>query len=48
MVNYLYEPQRVELNHERYVETGEVATARNLVAEARRITSFWQQAVRSK
>jgi malonyl-CoA decarboxylase len=37
MVNYLYEPQTVELNHERYVDTGEVAMARGLAAESRRL-----------
>jgi malonyl-CoA decarboxylase len=44
MVNYLYEPQTVELNHERYVETGEVAMARGLLAESRRLVGIRQQA----
>jgi malonyl-CoA decarboxylase len=44
MVNYLYEPQSVELNHERYVESGEVALARGLAAESRRLPGAWQQA----
>jgi malonyl-CoA decarboxylase len=44
MVNYLYEPHSVELNHERYVETGEVALARGLAAEGRRLPGAWQQA----
>jgi hypothetical protein len=42
-VNYLYEPERLELNHERYVETGEVATARALVGDSRRVATAWQQ-----
>ena len=44
MVNYLYEPDELELNHERYVETGEVALARGLTGEARRVHGAWQQA----
>jgi malonyl-CoA decarboxylase len=44
MVNYLYEPQTVELNHERYVDTGEVAMARGLMAESRRLVGSRQQA----
>jgi malonyl-CoA decarboxylase len=43
MVNYLYEPERLELNHERYVETGEVATARALVGDSRRVATAWHQ-----
>jgi malonyl-CoA decarboxylase len=43
MVNYLYEPERLELNHERYVETGEVAMARALVSDSRRVAAAWQQ-----
>jgi hypothetical protein len=43
MVNYLYEPERLELNHERYVETGEVAMARALVSDSRRVAGAWQQ-----
>ena len=35
MVNYLYEPDRLEVNHERYVERGEVATSRGLAVRAR-------------
>ena len=44
MVNYLYEPQSVELNHERYVEGGEVAMARGLTTESRRLAGPRQQA----
>jgi malonyl-CoA decarboxylase len=44
MVNYLYEPQTVELNHERYVESGEVAMARGLLAESRRLVGARLQA----
>jgi malonyl-CoA decarboxylase len=42
MVNYLYDPNRVEFNHERYVETGEVSLARGLAGEARRLRTAWQ------
>lgn len=35
MVNYLYEPDRLELNHERYVERGEINLSRELAARAR-------------
>jgi malonyl-CoA decarboxylase len=35
MVNYLYEPDRLELNHERYVERGDVSLARELAGKAR-------------
>jgi malonyl-CoA decarboxylase len=44
MVNYLYEPQTVELNHERYIESGEVAMSRGLMAESRRLVGSRQQA----
>ncbi|MBJ7612585.1 MAG: malonyl-CoA decarboxylase family protein [Candidatus Dormibacteraeota bacterium] len=44
MVNYLYEPQTVELNHERYVESGEVPMSRGLLAESRRLVGARQQA----
>ena len=39
-----YEPQSVELNHERYVEGGEVAMARGLTTESRRLAGPRQQA----
>jgi malonyl-CoA decarboxylase len=35
MVNYLYEPDRLELNHERYVERGEISLSRDLAGKAR-------------
>jgi malonyl-CoA decarboxylase len=35
MINYLYEPDRLELNHERYVERGEVSLSRDLAGRAR-------------
>jgi len=41
MVNYVYEPQRLEINHERYVRTGHVATAPSLSGEVRAIDSAW-------
>jgi malonyl-CoA decarboxylase len=42
MVNYLYDPESLELNHERYVETGEVSVARGLAGEAKRLQAAWQ------
>jgi malonyl-CoA decarboxylase len=42
MVNYLYDPDGVELNHERYVETGDVSVARSLAGEAKRLQAAWQ------
>jgi malonyl-CoA decarboxylase len=42
MVNYLYDPDGVEFNHERYVETGEVSVARGLTGDARRLQAAWQ------
>lgn len=44
MVNYRYEPDRVELNHERYVATGEVALSRALSSEASRVRTAWRSA----
>jgi len=41
MVNYVYELGRVELNHERYVETGWVAMAPALRSAARRVETVW-------
>ena len=41
MVNYRYEPDHIELNHERYQETGEVILARPLQAPARRARAAW-------
>ena len=35
MVNYLYEPDRLEENHERYVERGAVAMSREVAGKAR-------------
>jgi malonyl-CoA decarboxylase len=42
MVNYLYDPERLEFNHERYVDTGTVATARGLTAELKRVQAAWR------
>lgn len=41
MVNYLYEPERLEFNHERYVETGEVVTGRSLNTAQKRVQAAW-------
>ncbi|MFZ0218432.1 MAG: malonyl-CoA decarboxylase [Candidatus Dormiibacterota bacterium] len=41
MVNYRYDPDQVEVNHERYVETGEVITSRSLGAAVRRARAAW-------
>lgn len=41
MVNYRYEPDQVEVNHERYRETGEVIVARALQPLVRRARAAW-------
>jgi malonyl-CoA decarboxylase len=41
MINYVYEPQRLEINHERYVRSGHVATAASLSGEVRAIDAAW-------
>ncbi len=41
MVNYRYEPDQVEVNHERYRETGEVIVARSLQSLVRRAHAAW-------
>jgi malonyl-CoA decarboxylase len=46
MVNYVYEPQRLELNHERYVRSGHVATAASLSGEVKAIDAVWSKARR--
>lgn len=40
MVNYRYEPNEVERNHERFVTTGEVALAKPLMKEQKRLISL--------
>ncbi|MDR0360566.1 MAG: malonyl-CoA decarboxylase [bacterium] len=42
MVNYLYDPERLEFNHERYVDTGTVALSRGLAAELKRVQAAWR------
>jgi malonyl-CoA decarboxylase len=41
MVNYLYDLDALELNHERYVESGQVAMAPSVASTARRVDSAW-------
>ena len=41
MVNYVYEPQRLEVNHERYVRSNHVATAASLSGEIRAVDAAW-------
>jgi malonyl-CoA decarboxylase len=41
MVNYVYEPQRLEVNHERYVRSSHVVTAPSLSGEIKAIDSAW-------
>ena len=41
MVNYLYDPDSLEFNHERYVETGDVSVARALAGETKRVQAAW-------
>jgi malonyl-CoA decarboxylase len=42
MVNYVYDLDRVELNHERYVGSGVVATSRSLASERARVQAAWR------
>ncbi len=46
MVNYVYEPQRLEINHERYVRSGHVATAASLSGEVKSIDAAWSNSRR--
>ncbi len=48
MVNYVYEPQRLEANHERYVSSGHVATAASLGGEIKAIDAAWSGAGRQE
>lgn len=41
MVNYVYDLDRVEANHERYAETGRVATAPSLSSQVKRVERAW-------
>jgi hypothetical protein len=42
MVNYRYEPDHLELNHERYVERGEVVMSREIAQRAAAIHDAWR------
>jgi malonyl-CoA decarboxylase len=44
MVNYLYDPERLEFNHERYIDTGEVAMSRKVAAEYGAVRAAWRAA----
>jgi malonyl-CoA decarboxylase len=44
MVNYRYRPNEVEVNHERFMATGEVSMTRNLAKTSRRIAELWDKA----
>ena len=44
MVNYLYEPDKLELNHEQYVESGRLALAPSMATMAKRIEAAWADA----
>jgi hypothetical protein len=46
MVNYVYEPQRLEANHERYVRSSHVATAASLGGEIRSVDAAWSNTAR--
>jgi malonyl-CoA decarboxylase len=46
MVNYVYEPQRLEVNHERYVRSGHVATAPSLSGEVKAVDAAWSKTQR--
>jgi malonyl-CoA decarboxylase len=41
MVNYVYDPPRLEVNHERYVRSGQVATDASLSGEIKAIDAAW-------
>ena len=41
MVNYLYDPERVESHHEQFINEGVVAVSRPLQKELRRIDAAW-------
>lgn len=41
MVNYVYDPQRLEVNHERYVRSGQVAIDASLSGELKAIDAAW-------
>jgi malonyl-CoA decarboxylase len=42
MANYLYEPSELEINHERYVERGEVVMSREVGGRARALQAAWR------
>jgi len=46
MVNYVYEPQRLEVNHERYVRSSHVATASSLSGEIKAVDAAWSNTPR--
>ncbi len=46
MVNYVYQPQRLEVNHERYFRSHHVATAASLGGEIKAIDAAWSNARR--
>ena len=46
MVNYVYDPQRLEVNHERYIRSGQVATDASLSGEIKAIDAAWANAPR--
>jgi len=46
MVNYIYEPQRLEANHERYVRSSRVATAASLGGEIKSVDAAWSNTPR--
>ena len=41
MVNYLYDATKLEVNHERYVERGQIAVAPALSAALAKINAAW-------
>ena len=43
MVNYLYEPDQLDANHERYVEGGRLTVGRHLGGLARRVGAAWSR-----
>ena len=47
MVNYRYDPDSTEINHERFVTTGEIPMSRAVAREYKRAAAVWKSAGRS-
>jgi malonyl-CoA decarboxylase len=47
MANYRYDPNEVEVNHERFVSHGEIAMSRAVARDHKRIAAAWNEAGRA-